>query len=630
METTLERRRVMTGEAGWRWRLGMLLGAFALAAFGGSSAGAKDWYVAPDARAAGAGTRADPWRLETALAHPSGVLPGDTIWMRGGRYAGLYVSTLRGTAEAPIVVRQMPGERATLDGVGLTSRSAVLGVMGDHTWFWGFEVMNSDTDRIATEPGSGPSLEDLPRRNGLEIFQSVPVNRGVKFINLQVHDHRQGFSLWKNAQDVEVNGCLIYYNGWDGPDRAHGHGIYLQNETGVKAIRDCLIFCQFDSGIHGYGSSAAPLDNITCERNVVFGNGLLYRGLPEKQILIGGGRPARNARIVSNWTYARSGLLFRLGYETGSIDAVVSNNYFARDGYVIFTTPTNLTLRGNMISTRLLYGIETNLFPGNLFLTNPPAPMVSALYTNLYDTNRANLVVYNWEQRPVVEVDLSGFLGEREVCEIRHGMDYFNDVQLFTNQTGRLSIDMTKRSVAVPYGREVPSGILPHLGAFVLNRLGRAPGALEAEDGGLSAGMIVQTNAIASGGRFCESSAAGNGELSVEVRVNGEGEYFAWLRVRLPAESGALFDISLDGDPAETLWTPAGANAGAWNWILVNRRSGAEGTPLQARALPMGAGVHVLRFNARVPQVGLDQILLTRDRTYRPPAGPDTLRVLEP
>src|SRR5213078_3276221 len=63
-----------------------------------------------------------PWNLATALSGGNGkVQPGDTVWLRGGTYAGQFRSTLTGTAAAPIVVRQYPGERAIIDGGGSTS-----------------------------------------------------------------------------------------------------------------------------------------------------------------------------------------------------------------------------------------------------------------------------------------------------------------------------------------------------------------------------------------------------------------------------------------------------------------------------------------------------------------------------
>ncbi len=54
-------------------------------------------YVAPGGSAGGDGTATKPWDLATALAQPASVVPGDTIWLRGGVYAGIFTSRLAGT-----------------------------------------------------------------------------------------------------------------------------------------------------------------------------------------------------------------------------------------------------------------------------------------------------------------------------------------------------------------------------------------------------------------------------------------------------------------------------------------------------------------------------------------------------
>jgi hypothetical protein len=47
---------------------------------------AAEFYVSPNAASGGNGSFSNPWKLQTALDHPSAVQPGDTIWLRGGIY----------------------------------------------------------------------------------------------------------------------------------------------------------------------------------------------------------------------------------------------------------------------------------------------------------------------------------------------------------------------------------------------------------------------------------------------------------------------------------------------------------------------------------------------------------------
>src|SRR5438132_3534937 len=91
---------------------------------------------APAGTTRGDGTRDRPWDLATALSGGRGrVQPGDTIWLRGGTYTGNFDGTLTGTSTAPIVVRQYPGERATIDGN--------LHVHAAYATTWGFQTPQS-------------------------------------------------------------------------------------------------------------------------------------------------------------------------------------------------------------------------------------------------------------------------------------------------------------------------------------------------------------------------------------------------------------------------------------------------------------------------------------------------------
>src|SRR5688572_6291075 len=88
--------------------------AWLIIAAGASLACGGEFFVAPDGKADNDGTRESPWDLATALAHPAAVKPGDTIWLRGGTYGGGLTSKLQGAPDKAIVVRQFPGERATI------------------------------------------------------------------------------------------------------------------------------------------------------------------------------------------------------------------------------------------------------------------------------------------------------------------------------------------------------------------------------------------------------------------------------------------------------------------------------------------------------------------------------------
>src|SRR6267378_704044 len=96
------------------------------------------YYVTPSGSAGGSGSATSPWDLATGLAGGGGkVQPGDTVWLRGGTYRGQFTDNLNGSSGNFIVVRQYPGERATIDGS--------LKVLGSYAIMQGFEVMSSAT-----------------------------------------------------------------------------------------------------------------------------------------------------------------------------------------------------------------------------------------------------------------------------------------------------------------------------------------------------------------------------------------------------------------------------------------------------------------------------------------------------
>ncbi len=89
----------------------------ALVGTGGSS-----WYVSPTGSSSGDGSINNPWDLITALEDNTVstnknyvVKPGDTIWLRSGTYTGPFTSKIKGTASAPIVVRNYNNEKVVIN-----------------------------------------------------------------------------------------------------------------------------------------------------------------------------------------------------------------------------------------------------------------------------------------------------------------------------------------------------------------------------------------------------------------------------------------------------------------------------------------------------------------------------------
>jgi len=425
------------------------------------------WYVAPNGSSGGAGTASSPWNLTTALAGAGGrIHPGDTVWMRAGTYGSggynQYTSTLTGTASAPIIVRQYPGERATINGF--------MTVNGGYTTFWGMEFMDSDPLRISHQSGSFAT--DIPRAN----YQVTVNGPGTKFVNVVVHDLGNGLAAWESATNAEVYGSLFYNNGWQGTDRAHGHGLYIQNLSGTKLLQDNIVFDNFDYGIQIY-SQSTHINNITLDGNIAFNNGTL--GTSEAQDIVAGGTEngMQNFVATGNMTYRNDRwktAKFGLDYGVPSSNGRITGNYFG--GMVQLQNWSSLTFTGNtliggtpqVVAIELMSGQSFSSYsmtaqqyfePGSLGISQPfgtvtataggngytfsdwqrvtgrdagssfdagsPSGQKIVVEPNKYESGRANIAVYNWSHGGAASVDLSSVLKPGDQFEVRNAQNFY-------------------------------------------------------------------------------------------------------------------------------------------------------------------------------------------------------------
>ena len=467
---------------------------------------AADFYVAPTGSAGGNGSIGNPWDLLTAFGQPAAVQPGDTIWLRGGIYIPANPSWpslecyLQGTANAPIIVRAYAGERVIFQEHPQYSNSYDQTILfqqsGGYVWFWGIEIRSTNTTRYTSVTGSDPTPAQLPLPNSGQI--GAP---GVKLINMIIHDTRGGMGLFAAAVNAEAYGCIIYNNGWNAPDRGHGHGLYVQNLNGLMHLSDNIIFNQFGLGIHGY-SEGSSLKHFLLERNVVFNNARIAT-YPDpnikEQILFGGGPPIQDLNILNNYVYVpldQNSTPLRLDYAANANDnVVVANNYVAGGSgggcysvsaldyqSVIFTNNTVYSNNGYLLRLQPHpgYVVDRNTYYGNSsanfnngssqynfsgwqsatgfdsnssYQQNVVPPNKVIVNPNAYETKRANIVVYNWGNSNNVNVDVSSVLSVGDPYEVRNAQDYFAPPVLTGTYTGNpLSLPMTNLTVAVPTG----------------------------------------------------------------------------------------------------------------------------------------------------------------------------------
>jgi hypothetical protein len=421
----------------------------------------RAWEVTVGGAVDGQGTAASPLNLSAALSAKGPVRPGDTVWVRGGTYRGTFRSDIAGTEEAPIIVRARPGERVVIDSV--PSNEAALYVTGAHVWFWGLEIMNSDPSRYSDVPFA----TNLRRGDGVH-----SEGRGTKFINMIVHDMRNGLGVWRNAVGGEVYGSIIFNNGYASTDRGHGHGIYTQNEGGTRKIADNILFGGFGAGIHAYGSSAAALDDMHLLGNILVNSGPLSPGTGAT-IVLGGGVLARRPVVKDNYTYMS---LKRgnnhLGWDAGCTDLTATGNYFAHLG----NYPLVLQKCDGVIENNTFLGFVSDeqmaRYPQNEYSTARPTTNRTFVRPNQYERGRAHVAVFNWKRLPTVAVDLEGIgLEVGASFEIRDAMNFFGSPVVTGRFTGK-AVDIPMRGLvptpAVGDGLREVAHTAPEFGAFVV------------------------------------------------------------------------------------------------------------------------------------------------------------------
>lgn len=371
-------------------------------------AGAKVFHVAVGGKATNDGSVAAPIDLATALSYDGPVAAGDTVWLHGGVYKGAFKSNLRGAEDAPILVRQFPGEHATIDSG--TSDEPALTVDGGWTWYWGFEVMSSEPRRASPE-NAAPK-----RRVGVWSTAS-----NVRFINLVIHDLAGGIHLEQGSSNVEMYGNVVYYNGWQGPEDPHGSAIEAQGANDALYLRENIVFRQMRNGIEVLNTSHAA---IHLEGNVAFDNGTLSSHR-QANLLVAGGF----LRLVDNHTFftagGRGGTNI-VGYNLGCTRLEARDNYWIHlGGY-----PLDLSRCDGNFSANVLAGIihESLMasFAGNAYHSGQlPAGVKTFVRPNHYEPGRAHIVVHNWDRVAAVKVDLAkAGLASGAPYEIRNVQNY--------------------------------------------------------------------------------------------------------------------------------------------------------------------------------------------------------------
>lgn len=349
--------------------------------------------------------------LKDALTSPL-IQAGDVLLLKSVTYSGDYVSTLNGTSEKPITIKPLEGAKPVIDGS--------LTINGSHTVWDGLEVRYSGWKDRTVAPNKVLNI------NGA----------GCKVTNCNIHD-LEGVGFWMSAVDGEFSGNIVSNIGYRGPDRGHGHSVYVQNETGRKQIARNIMFNSFGWGINAY-TEGGKIDNLDIVENINFQAGILSGGVRD-DILIGG-KDAVGEVMNGNCTYGG-----RLGYMNFANRIIVlsaKDNYFSNGwsvGPTVFTSNTNNTV--GTVGNRVFV---------------------------IRNGSRLHVAIYNEARADSVKVDVSAYWKDGDRVNAYNAQDYPNDVQALTVTAGVVAVNMQNRTVAKPFAWNAPASSFPQFGAFIM------------------------------------------------------------------------------------------------------------------------------------------------------------------
>jgi hypothetical protein len=120
---------------------------------------------------------------------------------------------------------------------------------------------------------------------------------------------------------------------------------------------------------------------------------------------------------------------------------------------------------GNWVST-------TGLDRSSSFSPGAPTGVWATVRPNTYEPGRANIVIFNWDNRSSVSVDLSGSgIKPGDQYQIRDAQNWYNGAVASGTYSGSpVTIPMSGLSLALPVGSVpfTPSHTGPQFGTFVL------------------------------------------------------------------------------------------------------------------------------------------------------------------
>lgn len=465
-----------------------------------SLASQQVYHVTKDGSAAGDGTIENPWSIEYAFDRNNPTKPnaGDKILIHQGTYITDIHIWFGGDANSNVLISNYQNDKVIIDGNTDADEAAVIYIQGEgggYVTIDGLTVTNSNPIRTTDYEGSFPPMP----QGKAGIF--IAADNCIIKNNIIRDNHSNGLSVF--AGNATITGNMIFYNGWDAPDRSHAYGLYVQNGDPLKNtyITHNFIFSNFNKGFHVYVTKGDMISNIHINDNIIFESGSpSAEGPVENNIFVGGLKPLNGIEIKNNHTFLSSnnrGNSIRIGYyKQPNTNILVEGNYATGGKKTVFVRYTeHLDFRNNFIYSRGDWNLElthdtedlttytwdnnryyytgsrTDYMNGmdwNSWLSTysfdetsrfsaagPPANEYHLKYVEGY--RWASLVIYDFIKTGAVEVDLSKIMSRGSEFSIYDAQNLDGPPVLSdTYPGGSISVPTTKTAISPVFGTDVP------------------------------------------------------------------------------------------------------------------------------------------------------------------------------
>jgi len=242
---------------------------------------ARYYFVSTTGSDKNPGSETKPFRTIQKAA--SVVLPGDTVWIRGGEYKEIVTITRGGQKGKTVEFRNYGDEEVIIDGGDrhVPEWNGLLNVKGaSYVNISGINVRNSGERGIwltADAVNSHISLGDCRVKNTAKSAFAIEQVNGCQLINCEATaagDGYPGFYLFDN-KEVVLENCVSHNNGGNGGGLAQGFVFYGGSNY---EVRRCSAFENsrdgFDTGGGTVGTQDIQFTDCSSYRNGEDGFGL--------------------------------------------------------------------------------------------------------------------------------------------------------------------------------------------------------------------------------------------------------------------------------------------------------------------------------------------------------------------